>query len=280
MHKTLLEVDDNIHIYIKKIELENPQDHYKVSQLAINYIASIIRELKGKFEVNAFLDVADEIFYFKNLKAHLLALKTYYTLIQRIEIEKPTAPKKKLKDYYLKALFDVKQKLSEHDFFYKYYVGNRNEFDACFFTRLNNLDTASVDLDKMDSPNETLLIFSEIEAYCIFRQYLKTRIKQLDKQYDTIESLPKKSNLQWTISKTDLIELIYALHAAGAFNNGKADIKEIAEHFQLVFNIELGQYNRVFYDIRSRKTNKVKFLDAVKEALIKRIKDTDNELFI
>src|SRR5690606_10371144 len=86
--------------------------------------------------------------------------------------------------------------------------------------------------------------------------------------------------LRWTTSKVDLIELTYSLHASGVFNNGRADIKEIAEYFQVMFDVELGQYNRFFYDIRGRKINKTKFVDFLKEALLRRIKEADNQLFI
>lgn len=94
------------------------------------------------------------------------------------------------------------------------------------------------------------------------------------------EIKPRTSPIKWTASKSDLIESIYALHSAGVFNNGKADIKEIAQYFEQTFDIDLGQNNRVFYDIRARKNNKTKFLDIIREALIKRIKNTDNELFL
>ncbi|WP_430981309.1 RteC domain-containing protein [Sphingobacterium faecium] len=104
---------------------------------------------------------------------------------------------------------------------------------------------------------------------------LKKKIKSLASKQIVTKS--KTSKLKWTASKSDLIESIYALHSSGVFNNGKADLKEIAEYFQEVFDLELGQYNRVFFDIRARKNNKTKFLDALKDSLVKRINDTYNE---
>ena len=83
------------------------------------------------------------------------------------------------------------------------------------------------------------------------------------------------SKLFWTGNKTDLIELIYALHSSGAINSGTADIKEMASACEQIFNIDLGDYYRTFLEIRSRKINQTKFIDKLKESLTKRIEDTD-----
>lgn len=40
------------------------------------------------------------------------------------------------------------------------------------------------------------------------------------------------SKLFWAGSKTDLIELIYALDSCGAINSGTADIKEVAAVYE------------------------------------------------
>ena len=54
------------------------------------------------------------------------------------------------------------------------------------------------------------------------------------KNNENSEKSPRKPNvkLTWTGSKVALIELIYALHTEGVFNNGAADLKNIAEYFE------------------------------------------------
>jgi len=83
------------------------------------------------------------------------------------------------------------------------------------------------------------------------------------------------SKLFWTGNKVDLIELIYALHATGVVNSGTADIKGIASIYEQMFNIELGDFYRTFLEIRSRKINNTKFIDSLKDALIKRMDESD-----
>lgn len=80
----------------------------------------------------------------------------------------------------------------------------------------------------------------------------------------------------WTGSKVALIELLYALHTEGVFNNGASDLKDIAEYLEVVFDIDLGQYHRAFLEIRVRKSDQTKFLNSLKEKLVKRMENTDD----
>ncbi|NUY81919.1 RteC domain-containing protein [Flavobacterium sp. MAH-1] len=65
--------------------------------------------------------------------------------------------------------------------------------------------------------------------------------------------------LQWTAPKVALVELLYALHTEGVFNNGRATLHEIAGFMETAFKIELGQYHRVFFEIRARKNDRTRF---------------------
>ncbi|MGJ1321521.1 RteC domain-containing protein [Sphingobacterium faecium] len=281
MNQTLLAITEEINVYIKNAEEDFQHDYSKITEMSIQYISKRLEEVKQKFEQSLEIDTDTEIFYFKHIKCHLLALIQYYSLVQKIELDKPPIKKKGVKKYYLNTLFKIKKKLSHNKFFYNYFKSNSCQFDDHFFRRSAHdlfipITDYLLEIDK-NKNTPTVHVFAQMEAYEMLRHYLKKKIKNLG----TKEILTPKSNrlLKWTTSKIDLIESIYALHAAGVFNNGKADLKDIAEYFQQIFDIDLGQYNRVFYDIRSRKNNKTKFVDSLKDALNKRIKDTDNELF-
>lgn len=281
MNQTLLAITEEINVYIKNAEEDFQHDYSKITEMSIQYISKRLEEVKQKFEQNLEITPDTEIFYFKHIKCHLLALIQYYSLVQKIELDKPPIKKKGVKKYYLKTLFKIKKKLTHNKFFYNYFKSNSSQFDDHFFRRSAHdlfipITDYLLEIDKSKN-TPTVHVFAQMEAYEMLRHYLKKKIKKLGtKEIST----PKSSKLlKWTTSKIDLIESIYALHAAGVFNNGKADLKDIAEYFQQIFDIDLGQYNRVFYDIRSRKNNKTKFVDSLKDALSKRIKDTDNELF-
>lgn len=72
-----------------------------------------------------------------------------------------------------------------------------------------------------------------------------------------------------------MIELIYALHSQGVFDNGNADIKVIAKTFERIFNIDLGDFYHTFMELKSRKINRTKFLDSLCDALIKKMDEED-----
>ncbi len=109
MHKTLLTINEEIKCYIANVEQANAHDYSKITELAIRYISDRLQVVKDRFEQDKSITPNEEIFYFKNIKCHLLALIQYYTLVQKIELKKPPLRKKRLKQYYLDALQNKKE---------------------------------------------------------------------------------------------------------------------------------------------------------------------------
>jgi len=68
------------------------------------------------------------------------------------------------------------------------------------------------------------------------------------------------SGLSWTASKTDLIELIYALKVSGSINGGDSQIKQLTDVFGKLFNVDLGNYYKTYADIKNRNKEQTKFL--------------------
>lgn len=95
---------------------------------------------------------------------------------------------------------------------------------------------------------------------------------------DNNEKSQRKPNtkLTRTGSKIALTELLYALHSEGTFNNGAVDLKDIAEYFEHIFEIDLGQYHRVFLEIRARKNDRTKFISSLNETLLKKMESADD----
>ena len=115
---------------------------------------------------------------------------------------------------------------------------------------------------------------------------LLIRIERLEKHCFS-DSIPIQSAVtkvisllpfSWTASKADMIELIYSLQAGGVFNNGKTGIKEIAESFQKLFQVDLGNYYNVFNEIRLRKKNRTALLDHLREKVIQKMDSLDEKL--
>lgn len=87
----------------------------------------------------------------------------------------------------------------------------------------------------------------------------------------------KQKKLKWSGSKVALIELIYALHYQGVFDNGNNDIREVAQYFESAFGVDLGNFYQTYLELRNRKMNRTKFLDALREELIRRMDEQDEK---
>ena len=86
------------------------------------------------------------------------------------------------------------------------------------------------------------------------------------------KQIPSQTSLRWTAKKTDLIELLYGLDAAGCFNSGNISLNQIAVHLENVFDTNLSHFPRDFYEMRIRN-NQTPFIDKLKTLLKKRMEN-------
>lgn len=69
--------------------------------------------------------------------------------------------------------------------------------------------------------------------------------------------------------------LFFSFPHQGVFENGNADIRLIAKYFEDSFNVSLGNFYQTYLELRSRKMNQTKFLDTLRETLIRRMDEQD-----
>jgi hypothetical protein len=72
------------------------------------------------------------------------------------------------------------------------------------------------------------------------------------------EEIPERKQvvypeLQWTGNKTDLVELLSALHRTSVFNNGENDFKRFVLAFSQIVNFEIKDVYRTVSAIKNRK---------------------------
>lgn len=281
MHPTLLALKTELKSYINELYNDHKDQIIDCADIIIHQTTAKLLEYKHIFNSIESPTKYDEIYYFKHIKTKLLAIIYLCHYIKTIEANKPAIKRCKLKKYYLKELIKVKNAIQELDYYYSYYRAEVTHSDEKFFLRIDtdifrNISNVILEIDSKSS-TPYISIFSRAEALFNLKQYLKEKINS----YNTESKEPSttKSPLHWTASKTDLTELVYALYAAGVFNNGKATIKEIVEALQQSFNVDIGQHTRTFYDIKLRKKLKTKHIDQLRESLLRKINDTDFDLF-
>jgi hypothetical protein len=180
---------------------------------------------------------------------------------------------------YLKRKLDLIQDFNDKILdFYRYYRSGATHLDAAYFVRgkpdtEQYLETFYYERDPQFSTNADFKV-AKVIANDMLQAYLLSELELLDNHMlkPNISSFPKVK-LTWTGSKTDLIELIYALDTEGCFNNGKIPLTQIAAYFENVFNIELGSnIARNFYDMRIRN-QPTPFLDRLREEIRKRMEN-------
>ena len=100
-------------------------------------------------------------------------------------------------------------------------------------------------------------------------KYLEIELDKFENPNENIKT-QFQSELQWTGTNLDFIELIYGLHHNKVVNSGNKEVKEIAKTFCKAFNLDIEeQVYRYFIDIKRRKINKTRFLNSMAENLNK-----------
>jgi len=250
------------------------------AERSYHVVEHTLEELKGYIIAYTFKDKQEEIRFFKEIKPMFLAELIYYMEVFQVESWKsPVGSEdevahyglgKKRVDFYFKRYNDL----------YTYYRKGGCEQDERYFLRE---DTAPelitpMSFSDMDPRFSTVYSFhfAKMQAYEQFSNYLQQCVYRLERPgMEPIKDESKKSRTVWSDSKADLIELAYGIYARGSVNHGKADIKEIITAFELIFNVNLGNFYRTFQNLRIRKKNRTPYWDAAKNDLIKTMDNTD-----
>ncbi|MCK7591283.1 RteC domain-containing protein [Subsaxibacter sp. CAU 1640] len=241
-----------------------------------------IKQLRRKVVEKGFTSKNEEISFFKHIKPQIFSRLIYYVKLFSIESKRPRSSSKFQVKYLNNHINKLQVFFNDNLDFYHYYRRGATTLDEEYFIRGKSdlrLPTESYHffIDEQFSTCQDTTV-ATIMAYDMLIVYLQQEIKKLqtnaeNKKINTMKQ--STSKLFWTGSKTELIELTYALHSSGAINSGTADIKELASMFEKIFNVDLGNYYHTFIDIRARKCSKTKFLDRLTEVLIKRFNDSD-----
>ena len=259
------------------LEIDNPiaksEKSVQVSLLTYN-------KLKKQFLKEKSISDELQIDFFKNVKPKFTSLYIYHNAIYKIETKMPRGGNRIAKKYLNKELKKLKRYFDNNLEFYNYYRTGSCYLDIKYFSRGSldiklRLDSFYFEVDKNFSTSHDFKV-AKILAHDLVQVYIETRLLQMEhKVYKEKSQHEPKGKMIWTGTKVALTELLYALHSKGVFNNGAIELKEIASFFEENFNIDLGQYRRTFLEIRDRKSDKTKFINALEEELLKRMEETD-----
>ncbi len=259
------------------MEIDNP---IVLSEECVKLVLQSLLKLRQFILNKSFKNEQEEILFFKELKPQILSKLIYHNSVLRIETKKPNGGEKIIRKYYENQLAKLKIHFENNLDFYKYYRTGSSYLDQYYFVRGKydiklGLDTYFFESDHSFNTSYDYKV-AKIIANDQLQVYLENELAELYKKYtDNNSQRIHNSALKWTAPKVSLIELMYALHSEGVMNNGTADLKDIAECFEKIFEIDLGQYRRTFLEIRVRKSDRTKFLDKLRKTLTDRMDNAD-----
>lgn len=262
---------------LSKIDLEK-QDLSGRAEDAIKTTIVTLEKLKTYFVKFKFESNIEEINFFKIIKPKFVSKLIYYNDIYNIETNRPFGGQKYLRKYYNSELAKLKSYFNENIEFYKYYRNANTYLDNKYFVRGQydiklTLDSFYFQADNRFTTSHDFKV-AKIMTNDLIQVYLETEIARLESK-PALYNISDRQVQKWTGSKIALIELIYALHAEGVFNNGMTDLKETAKFFEETFDIDLGQFHRTFFEMRARKSERTKFLNSLRETLVRRMDEVD-----
>ena len=266
---------------LDRIEDED-RELISIAERSIGVLKHTVEQLRVFVNENPFQSEGEEIYFFKYIKPRFLSKLVYYTRLLNMEIRRPLGEKKLQLRYFRKELKWINWFFKQNQEFYQYYRSGAIHLDRGYFLRNSqdiycSTDCFSLNRDPQFSTTQDLRL-ATILANESLRIWLTLAMQEgRTKQEKGLERSwgREAPELNWSDSKTDLIELIYALQSSGSINHGSIEVKQLAQKFENIFNIDLGNYYKTFQEIRIRKKGRTIFLDQLKEKLIQRMDESD-----
>ncbi len=265
------------------LELDSQNENHNIKSFSpdqrLSLILASIDRLKEKLKSYEFLSEEDEVYFFKKLLPLFLSLHLYYKEkfdLQSIELFGTP----QLRNGYFERLFiRIEDFFNENAEFLKYYRSGKTYLDKYYFLRNSSFQQEHMDLLTSLIDPSCCTIYSIKVANILTYSKLERDIRNifLGEKDEGLPLTNNKTKLEWTDTKAGLVELIYSLKAKGAFNNGKAGLKNITEYFENMFSVRLGNTSRSFQEILSRKTGYTQYIDKLRDNLNSRIDEIEDE---
>ncbi|MEI6754931.1 MAG: RteC domain-containing protein [Paludibacter sp.] len=279
MQPFITKLNKKIDNQLQVINLEE-QDILIKAQKCIQCIKKVLNELKSFVLDYNFIDEAEEIYFFKKTKPELFSKLIYFTKVYNIESRRPSGSLEIQEKFLRHELEKITSFFNSHLQFYQYYRMNSTFLDdKCFLRGKEDLHLFHDSLLYFVEPDFSTshdIMVAKIMSNDMLEVFLNTELENLNNKANNPScgqiGISGTNILQWTESKTALVELIYALQASTAINKGDVDIKELVSNFELVFNVRLTDIYRTYVELKNRNIP-TKFIDNLKASLLRKIEE-------
>lgn len=258
LEQRLLEIDSR-----RNSPIEKCSEKVKVCQDLISTLRQLYQE--------ASLDtIPKQIHFFKEVKPKFFSELHYNHRMITFYKDRPRGSTK-LKDKYInQCMEEASSYMQKHCEFRNYINMKSDHMDEVYFTKREYCPKLHGSFEyplepEFSSPADPT--YSCLLAADRFMQFLKN--EKFTLKNPTLDpSWDYQKTLDWQGSKTDLVELVYALHAAGKL---KGDLKHSFAVMEKALNIDIGNYYRLYTDIKLKR-NPHSMLDDMRESLSEKIR--------
>ncbi len=253
----------------QSIKLQSNEAIIDATKEMISFLYEKLESMKRYVLSSSFNSPDDEIHFFKKVKPNIHSLLIFYKHVYNVEITRPIGNCKKNVVYYTDYLEKVSKsnkRYYRNNSFYQYTKSGRTDKDELYFLRHKDNDviyTGNLTFTFIDFQFTTFYdsVLSLIIAEEKLTSYIESKIS-VSKCCDNNKNV---EGLNWSNSKSSMIELIYALHISKSIP--QSNIRKIANVFERVFDIKLGDIHHTYHRMKYRTDSRTLFLDQLKNAL-------------
>lgn len=257
-------------------------DIYFHIQQAIGLCRIAYNDLKKIIVQQGFRGIQEEILFFKTIKPQVCSKLTFYRRLAKIISNRPKCTTENQINYLKVQISRLHEFFTQIQDFYEYYSMGLTHQDELFFTRRrNDLVLNNYNYEYLVDPDFSTIhdkTVAKIIAYQNLEKYLDneiTKLQNLKPEFNKQSESETDIRKIWTGSQVALPELLYALKESGVISNGQTSVKELYEIFSKILKLPEIDLYRTYQDIQKRKKNKTVFLDKLKEALLRKLDESD-----
>jgi hypothetical protein len=263
---------------LKKAEAQENSPRIRFQKLS-RICRNVLIKLSNGLHENPFPDKDTEIYFFKRIKAEIMARYIFYQKVHWFHTGyfKGSAilERKRLE----KERCNIERFFWENQVYYAYYRNDCTHHDDVYFVRGQHDEKICPPVNHFDTHFSTSFdgMLAEMMARELMLEYVEERLKPACTAVEAAStgtaSAPASPALTWTGQKTDLVEIAYAMVARRDF--GGTAINQVMAGFEIAFGVDLGDYYNSFNYLKNRK-KPTKCLDELKANLLLYIERMDD----
>lgn len=248
---------------------ENPDGFDRLAAIVV-CLRKHLNALRDHIVQYGFKDDDEEIYCFKEAKPGFLSWYIYHTEWYHIMQRVPAGSAEITNAYFIDEIRSVDRYLDQVGFFRRYAKVKATELDGLCFIRGKSMDSILLpELVEADPEFSTYAdhTIAKIKAYEMLKDSLLEEVQLPDLGVNGVD-------MRWTGDACNLVEVIYGIYDTRQINHGKVELQEIVTWLEQSLKVDLSRFYRRFTQIKERKmTSPTKFLDEMRDAIMRRIDD-------